>query len=295
MHALSQAPVTSAHILVVDDEGPNRYSISKNLQRVGYTVTEAASGPEALEYLTANEFDVVLTDIKMPGMDGVELLRHIKTESPEAVVILMTGYASLPSAVEALRLGAHDYFIKPGSMNDLRAAIARGVERSRNMRRRRMLLESIRSEVFELDQIDAVSVGPAVGAMPTPGAPMGTTVTSGGYAKRWDEPEVGSVMQLGPLTVYPGRYQISADDQQIDLTPTEFDLLLYLGAHSGRVVPCHELVREVRSYAVDETEAREVIRPHISNLRRKLKQAGQNPELIVNVRGVGYRLNDRLR
>ncbi|OQY76437.1 MAG: hypothetical protein B6D42_17000 [Anaerolineae bacterium UTCFX5] len=295
MHALSQSPATSAQILVVDDEGPNRYSISKNLERVGYSVTEAASGPEALEHLTTNEFDVVLTDIKMPDMDGVELLRHIKAESPEAVVILMTGYASLPSAVEALRLGAHDYFIKPGSMNDLRAAIARGVERSRNMRRRRMLFESIRSDVFELDQIESASTGPAIPGMPAVGTPTSAVATSAGYANRWDVPEVGSVMQLGPLTVYPGRYQISADDQQIDLTPTEFDLLLYLGAHGGRVVPCHELVREVRSYSVDEAEAREVIRPHISNLRRKLKQAGQNPDLIVNVRGVGYRLNDRVR
>jgi DNA-binding response OmpR family regulator len=83
------------------------------------------------------------------------------------------------------------------------------------------------------------------------------------------------------------------DERQIDLTPTEFDLLLYLAAHRGRVVPCHELVREVRGYAVDETEAREVIRPHVSNLRRKLKSAGQNADIIVNVRGIGYRLSER--
>jgi two-component system alkaline phosphatase synthesis response regulator PhoP len=102
-------------------------------------------------------------------------------------------------------------------------------------------------------------------------------------------------VQIGALTVYPGRYQITAGDQTVDLTPTEFDLLMYLGAHSGRVVPCHELVREVRTYTVDEAEAREVIRPHISNLRRKLKASGQNPDLIVNVRGLGYRLNDRAR
>ena len=290
MHAMAQPVVSTAHILVVDDEGPNRYSISKNLQKVGYTVTEAGNGGEALEHLSRNEFEVVLTDIKMPGMDGVELLRQIKAESPDAVVILMTGYASLPSAVEALRLGAHDYFIKPGSMNDLRAAIARGVDRAKNIRRRRNLLDAIRNDVFELVRTDTESL--AVTAAPATSA-GGMDI---GFGKRWEEPEVsGSVMQLGPLTVYPGRYQIRVGEKEIDLTPTEFDLLLYLGAHSGRVVPCHELVREVRSYAVDEAEAREVIRPHISNLRRKLKEAGQNPDLIVNVRGVGYRLNDRLR
>jgi DNA-binding response OmpR family regulator len=103
---------------------------------------------------------------------------------------------------------------------------------------------------------------------------------------------ITSNMTLGPLTIYPGRYQISVGDQPIDLTPTEFDLLLYLAAHRGRVVSCHELVREVRGYAVDEAEAREVIRPHVSNLRRKLKQTGQDADLIVNVRGIGYRLSE---
>ena len=108
------------------------------------------------------------------------------------------------------------------------------------------------------------------------------------------ESTVNGVMTLGPLTIYPGRYQISVEDQPIDLTPTEFDLLLYLAAHRGRVVSCHELVREVRGYTVDEAEAREVIRPHVSNLRRKLKQAGQDADLIVNVRGIGYRLSEQV-
>ena len=80
------------------------------------------------------------------------------------------------------------------------------------------------------------------------------------------------------------------DGKPIDLTPTEFDLLLYLAAHRGRVVPCAELVREVRNYSLEEHEAREVIRPHVSNLRRKLRASGQNPNIIVNVRGIGYRL-----
>src|SRR5258706_14805507 len=103
---------------------------------------------------------------------------------------------------------------------------------------------------------------------------------------------VNSNMTLGPLTIYPGRYQISVGDQPIDLTPTEFDLLLYLAAHRGRVVSCHELVREVRGYAVDEAEAREVIRPHVSNLRRKLKQTGKDADLIVKVHRIGHSLSE---
>ena len=282
--ATNQHTEETAYVLVVDDEGANRYSVSKTLQRVGYVVSEAASGEEALELMKKQAFDVVLTDIRMPGLDGVELLRLIKEESPDIIVILMTAYASLGTAVEALRLGAHDYLIKPSSNQDIRQSVSRGVERAQNLKRRRALLDAIRSDVFELARAD-VEV-----AVPTDtNANMRDDM---GYVDSMPEATSQS-MQLGPLTVYPGRYQIAVGEKDIDLTPTEFDLLLYLAAHRGRVVPCHELVREVRGYAVDEAEAREVIRPHVSNLRRKLKSARKDADLIVNVRGIGYRLSER--
>ncbi len=273
----------NANVLVVDDEGAIRYSVSKTLQRVGYNVSEAASGEEALDIMKKQHFDVVLTDIRMPGLTGVELLRRIKEVAPDAIVILMTGYASLGTAVEALRLGAHDYLIKPSSSQDIRQSVARGVERSRNLKRRRALLDAIRSNVSELTRADVDVVSAAFDELdivpPKAAEPV--------------EESVSTNMMLGPLTIYPGRYQIAVGDRPIDLTPTEFDLLLYLAAHRGRVVSCHELVREVRGYTVDEAEAREVIRPHVSNLRRKLKQAGQDADLIVNVRGIGYRLSEQ--
>ena len=273
----------SARVLVVDDEGANRYSVSKTLQKVGYMVSEAADGEQALEIIQRQTFDVVLTDIRMPGLDGVELLRRIKEESPDIIVILMTAYASLGTAVEALRLGAHDYLIKPSSSQDIRQSVARGVERARNLKRRRALLDAIRTDVFELasSTMDAIVAPPPVTIEKSPIEAISETPTNS--------------MQLGPLTVYPGRYQIALEDNDIDLTPTEFDLLLYLAAHRGRVVPCHELVREVRGYAIDEAEAREVIRPHVSNLRRKLKFADSDTDLIVNVRGIGYRLSERVK
>jgi len=279
--------VETAQVLVVDDEGANRYSVSKTLQRVGYIVSEAASGEEALDLANGQEYDVVLTDIRMQGIDGVELLRRIKEQSPDAIVILMTGYASLGTAVEALRLGAHDYLIKPSSSQDIRQSVLRGIERARNLRRRRRLLDAIKNDVFELTRADREAASKALDTSPPDDLDREI------YNDIVPEPGSNS-MQLGPLTVHTGRYQISVDDKPIDLTPTEFDLLLYLAAHRGRVVPCHELVREVRGYTVDEAEAREVIRPHVSNLRRKLKDAGQDADLIVNVRGIGYRLNDQL-
>ncbi len=267
----------AAHVLVVDDEGAIRYSISKTLQRVGYQVSSASSGEEALDLMNDQVFDVVLTDIRMSGVSGVELLSRIKERQPDTVVILMTGYASLSTAVEALRLGAHDYLIKPSSSQDLRQSVQRGLERAHNLRRRRALLDAIQLNVKELTGTSAEASARMLIQSPPPMQAVNVPT---------------STMTLGPLTIYPGRYQISVGDNWIPLTPTEFDLLLYLAAHRGRVVPCFELVREVRGYTVDETEAREVIRPHISNLRRKLEKAGQDPDLIINVRGIGYRLTE---
>jgi DNA-binding response OmpR family regulator len=145
------------------------------------------------------------------------------------------------------------------------------------MRRRRVLLEAIKNNIRQLTEEETLNNQRAGQAAAMNSAPVQVPVTT---------------MTLGPLTIFPGRYQIQVGDQSLNLTPTEFDLLLYLAAHRGRVVPCYELVREVRGYTVDEAEAREVIRPHISNLRRKLERAGQDPDLIVNVRGVGYRLSE---
>lgn len=279
--------IDTAHVLVVDDEGAIRYSVSKTLQRIGYQVDEAASGEEALDMIARHEYEVILTDIRMPGLSGVDLLKRIKDISPDAIVILMTGYASLGTAVESLRLGAHDYLIKPSSSQDIRQSVARGVERARNLKRRRALLDAIRSNVFELTRADVEAIAAVYDDDDAP-----AIAPEARYENTAPVEPMNANMTLGPLTIYPGRYQISVGDQPIDLTPTEFDLLLYLAAHRGRVVSCHELVREVRGYAVDEAEAREVIRPHVSNLRRKLKQTGKDADLIVNVRGIGYRLSE---
>lgn len=130
--------IESASILVVDDEAAIRYSVSKTLQRVGYSVREASNGEDALDIIRGEMFDVVLTDIRMPqGLDGVELVRRIRNAAGHPVVILMTAYPSLNTAVEALRLGAHDYLIKPSSSVDIRASVQRGIERARGLKRRR--------------------------------------------------------------------------------------------------------------------------------------------------------------
>ena len=264
-----------AHALAVDEDAASRYSMSRALRQAGCAVIEAADGQEALERIACHEFDLTVTEIQLPDMDGIELLRQIKARSPEAIVILMTAAASLETAVEALRLGAWDYLLKPCSSQDLCSSVGRGIERACRLKRRRRLLDGIQRDARALAREDFAQT-----PRETKVEPQRPPYREGASA----------ALRLGPLTVFPGRYQAAAGGETVSLTPTEFDLLLYLAAHRGRIVSCQELVREVRGYGIAESEAREVIRPHVSNLRGKLKGMGVDADLVVNVRGIGYRL-----
>ncbi len=229
-----------AYILVVDDEGAIRYSITKTLQRVGYHVEAAASGEEALEMMKNQDYDVVLTDIRMPGLTGVELLSKIKEQAPDAVVILLTGYASLETAIESLRLGAHDYLVKPSSSQDIRNSVAKGIERAQNLRNRRALLRSIRENVEQLtgEQIEIEKVEARPAKQPAGSTPVVTPVTT---------------MTIGPLTTTPAATRFpSATSQSTDATDST---VLYLARIAGASCPARD-VREVRGYSSKSTSAR---------------------------------------
>ncbi len=114
-----------ARILVVDDERAIRDLLSEALQDAGYEVLSAGGGEEASAILREKNFQIAICDIKMPGMDGLELLRHIRDVSPETAVFLITAYASVETAVHALRSGAFDYFLKPLIFEEIIAKISR--------------------------------------------------------------------------------------------------------------------------------------------------------------------------
>jgi len=101
------------NIMIVDDEKIVRESLYHWFAKTGHTAEKAASGFEALERLAENPFDVLFVDIKMPEMNGIELLEKIKIEYPETIVIIITAYGSIESAVKAMQLGASDYLLKP--------------------------------------------------------------------------------------------------------------------------------------------------------------------------------------
>jgi len=118
-------------LLVVDDEQIARENIRHVLHKDGHQVSTASSGPEAVAMLRAEPFDLVITDLKMEGLDGLELLGHIKEARPDTAVILITGYATVETAVKAMKTGACDYLAKPFQLDELRAAVARSLEKKR--------------------------------------------------------------------------------------------------------------------------------------------------------------------
>ncbi len=106
-------------LLIVDDEEPLRTGLEKRFIRKGYSVSCASTGKEALTLTGQRRFHVALVDIKMPGMNGIELLKALKVQQPFIEVIMLTGYAEVDTAIEAMKSGAYDYLAKPCNLNEL--------------------------------------------------------------------------------------------------------------------------------------------------------------------------------
>ncbi len=106
-------------VLLVDDEADFRAVLRKRLSRRGLLVSEAQGGEQALEAAAAQTFDVVVLDMKMPGMDGLETLRLLKRGHPDLEVVILTGHANTEAAVSGMDMGAFDYLIKPVELNEL--------------------------------------------------------------------------------------------------------------------------------------------------------------------------------
>ncbi|GBD38404.1 Transcriptional regulatory protein ZraR [bacterium HR37] len=116
------------NILIVEDDEIFLKPLVKNIERAGYRVATTATAQEALNLLKEEDFDLVITDKKLPDMDGVELVRHIKTENPDTAVIMMTAFGTIESAVEVMKLGAEDYIVKPFSNEQILIAIEKALK-----------------------------------------------------------------------------------------------------------------------------------------------------------------------
>ncbi len=132
-----------ARLLLVDDEAIALRNLERTLKKEGYAIRTARTGQEALALLDSMHFDVVLSDVRLPGADGQAILRRCKTLSPETEVILVTGYASLEGAVEAMRDGAFHYLAKPFRLEEVRRTVADAVEKARLRQENRRLKEEL--------------------------------------------------------------------------------------------------------------------------------------------------------
>jgi DNA-binding NtrC family response regulator len=119
------------NVLVVDDEDEFRDLTVKILNKRGLQAEGAVSGVKALEIIAKNRTDVVLLDVKMPGMDGIETLRRIRNDKPLVEVVLLTGHASVESGIEGMKLGAFDYLMKPIELDPLLEKLADAYEKKR--------------------------------------------------------------------------------------------------------------------------------------------------------------------
>ncbi len=230
--------MSSVKILVVDDEETIVHTVRAYLEPEGYTVYTASDGPGALRAAQTYRPDLIVLDIMLPGMDGLEVLRRLRKET-EVYVLILTARAEEADKLVGLGLGADDYLTKPFSPRELVARVKVILRRGR-----------------------MVSAG---------------------------EP----ALVFSRLRVDPRARKVWKDEQEVDLTPIEFDLLLALAQHRGRVLSRDQLIEHVWGY--DYFGDERVVDVHVGRIRKKVEDSQAEPELIVTVRSAGYRFEDEPR
>ena len=222
-------------VLVVDDEPALVDAVGYALQSDGFEVATAGDGEEAITMLGDDGFDVVVLDIMLPRLSGIEVCRRLREESDVPIILLSARDAEV-DRVLGLESGADDYVTKPFSMAEL-------LSRVRAVLRRR--------------ELDARAGG-------------------------------GTIRRIGRLEIDPVRHTVRVEGRPVRLTPSEFKLLALLAGEPERVFTRREIMQHLwdSSYVGDQ-RACDI---HVSNLRRKLERDPDEPEQLVTVRGVGYKL-----
>lgn len=239
-------------VLVVDDEDDVRRALRTALEGWGYQVDEAVSGEEALSRVAARRYDLLLLDLRMAEIDGVEVMERVRLSRPTLPIIILTGYATLESAIAAVRCGAADYLLKPVSIREIARAVQRALQRSG---------EGPWPETASLE----ARVGEATPAVLEVG-PLTLDLKSGYLTVR--DPERGH--------------------REIELTSVEAAVLACLMRSPGEVVTHQMMARAVWNLPLDPGHPKDVIRVVVHRLRRKLESDPCHPTLIRTVFGRGY-------
>lgn len=279
------------HILLVEDDDGTRTALSFVLKRAGYRISTASDGTEALHMLTQTTteeqpYDVVLTDIVMPNVDGIAVMKAaLQQQSPPAVVLL-TGYASVDTAIEALRSGAYDYLQKPCKNTDLLRCLEKAIHHRAIVMHQAQSIHLLAQTAIQLHQQSTrlsdwyrdldQTMRTEEGILPVPDTPQET-------------PEMLSptehYLRAGDICIDQYRQTATINGHPLHLTPFEYALLSCLVQEQGHVLTPVGLVQMTRHYRATTQEARSLIKPHILRLRRKLP-----PVYLRTVRGRGYML-----
>jgi DNA-binding response OmpR family regulator len=262
----------TAHVLLAEDDGITRRLLTSVLQGAGYSVTAVGDGLDAIELFRQQQFDIVVSDIRMRNVDGMEVLLAARRLPDPPAVILMTGYASVETAIIALREGAFNYLTKPCKSAELLQAVADAILKRDSERRRLEAMRVIANEFAQMQNTMTIAVAP------TP-PPLERTVPPSQSEERF--------LRVGALEIDSFRHQANFDNQALHLTPIEYTILITLVRAHPRVVNYSEIVSQTHRYAVNDNEAQDLLKPHIRNLRRKIP-----PDYLITVRNIGYRLMD---
>jgi DNA-binding response OmpR family regulator len=237
-----------SNILIVDDEPIARQSLTDILKLEGYSVMALPNGQAAVEHVRTHPVDLMIVDMRMPGMSGLEVVQVVNQVSPETEVILLTAYGSTDTAIQALRLRIHDYLLKPASPAQIIQSVKKGLAR----RSAKLRIKSGSVDTVETDDVIQEFVF-----------------------------KDGTVVDLS-------RRQIRYKNKTEHLTPAEGRLLQILMRNEGKVFSHRELVLLVQGYDTSQREAPEILRPLVSRLRHKLEQFPALAERVSSVRGTGY-------
>ena len=254
----------SIRVLIVDDEAPIRLTMSALLERQGYQVTTVDTGEKALALIYEQPFELLLLDLKMPGLDGIAVAQRARERQPDLTMIILTGHGSLDSAMDAIHVDVFDYVLKTADPEYVLERVRAAVEHQQAERRKQRVLGAFQSLADEL------------GSEPVRQQP-------GGIGEQWFE--------VGDLRISTWSHTVRRSDETLSLTPTEMRVLACLAQRAGQVMTYQEIVQCAQGYAVGPIEAAELIKPHMYHLRQKLEVDPANPQYILTVRGTGYLLS----
>jgi two-component system alkaline phosphatase synthesis response regulator PhoP len=261
----------TGRILVIDDETALRQSFTRILQKEGHDVTTAANGEEGIALVSEHPFDLVYLDIRMPDMNGLDVLKAIHEKFPELPVILFTAQPDLNSALDALRRGAKDYLLKPLKPQVLiehTKTVLADQQKERRKRELQQKIDALQSELAALENDSPKQQESSPDA----------NISDDRFLKR------------GNLTLDLLARRLTVNGEPAELPPTSFDYLLALARHAPNVVNYQTMVSEAQGYETDAHEAQELTKWHVHNIRQAIEPDPRKPSYVINVRGTGYRL-----